>query len=472
LEAVGKLNPWHIQVMGMITGATDTAHKPLSEILKTFDGGYTLDKFINERRLSKHGHFVDVQGFIAHDDKDLVLAYRCTTTAFDWLTNISFSKCEFEPEVDIEGADSGCCSCMEGRMSTRKPRCHLGFYNDFLATAKDCEEFIEPHLKPDAPPRRLIITGHSLGAGVAAIALCYFLFKFDWATLPHKLVLVTAGGPRAVDERLKMKVQEEMKRLRPLNKAVIARIVNRDDVVPSLPPQSFGFHHLDKLVYISDTLDVVINPDLDNREVENVSNNKQALQEQTQQVHQELEETKASRSIRGLTQMMDQAEAAKEYFVDNYDKLLAKIPNLFKDHMPDLYLEPLERLWTEVAPTHLKIKSARALRNADIALFGDKSDPYCVVEVVGKPGQQLRTPTINRCLDPVWDFVGELEDVRRGDVLEFIIWDEDLLSGPDLLGKAQLKFDRYRPIKFKGEIELTDTGNKAGVKSFITVEVS
>jgi len=300
------------------------------------------------------------------------------------------------------------------------------------------------------------------------------LFKYDWATLPHKLLLVTAGGPRAVDKKLKDKVQEEMKRLRPLNKAVVARIVNRSDVVPTLPPQSFGFHHLEKLVYITDTLKVLINPNLDEREDLKVSN--ATLREKAKEASDQVKTVATKATMDSMDSMLDEAAFAgqqmKQTFVENYDKLLAAIPGLFKDHMPDLYLEPLERLWTEVAPTRLTIKSARALRNADIAVFGDKSDPYCVCEVVGKPDLQLRTQTINRCLNPEWNFSGEFEDVRRGDVLEFVVWDEDLFTGPDLLGKARLTFDEYRPRKFSGEIELTETGNEDGVQSFITVEVS
>jgi len=474
LEAVGKMTPWHIQVLGMITGATDQAHKKLSEILKEFEGGYILDRNISERSVSRFGHIVDVQGYIAHNDQDLVLAYRCTTTGFDWLTNISYAMAEFEPEVDADQRDSGCCSCVEGRWSTRKPRCHLGFYNDFLATLPHIEEMIEPHLKPEAPRRRLFISGYSLGAGVAVMAFLYFLFKYDWATLPHKLILVTAGGPRAVDTKLRDKVEEEMKRLRPLDKAVIARIVNRKDVVPKLPPESWGFRHLAKLVYITDAMEVLINPNLDEHEIEEVSD--ETLKEKVQLASTELKRSATSRSGSGIfgsgVVMMGQAGQAAQDFVEGYDKLLAAIPSLIKDHLPDLYLNPLERLWAEVAPTRLTIKSARALRNADIALFGDKSDPYVVCEVLGKPELQLRTPTIPKCLDPEWNFSGELDGIRRGDVLEFVVWDEDLFSGPDLLGKARLRFEQYRPLKFSGDIELTDTGNKDGVQSFITLEVS
>jgi len=467
LEAVGKLNPWHIQALGMITGTVDQAHRPLSEILyETL--GFTLDRNISCSGLSITGHFVDVQGYIAHNEQELVLAYRCTTSAFDWLTNFNAGTSEFEPEVDIAGSDSGCCSCLEGRWSTKKPRVHTGFYNDFLASAQDIEELIEPHLKPDAPPRRLFIVGHSLGAGVATVAYMYLLFKFDWATLPHKLLLVTAGGPRVVDSRLRNKVQDEVNRLRPLDRAVICRVVNRDDIVPTLPPEAFGFQHLDKVVYITDEMKVLVNPNLDERDIVAEQKDKKALKDQVDNTVKKVDGI----TSRTLQTMASGAASAQQVFVENYDRLLANIPSQLKDHMPDLYLEPLEHQWKEVAPVRLRIIGARALRNADKAFFGNKSDPYCVCQVLGKPTLQLRTPTINRCLDPEWNFMGELNGVRRGDELEFVVWDEDTLKGPDLLGKARLAFDQFRPCGFSGELELTDTGNKDSVQSIIKLEVS
>jgi predicted lipase len=342
LETVGKLNPWHIQALGMITGTVEQAHKPLREILSE-TLGYTLARNISAKSVSIAGHFVDVQGYIAHNEQDLVLAYRCTTSAFDWLTNFNAGTSEFEPEEDVAAGDSGCCSFWEGRFSTRKPRVHTGFYNNFLASAQDIEELIEPHLKPDAPPRRIFIVGHSLGAGVATVAFMYLLFKFDWSTLPHKLLLVTAGGPRVVDSRLHDKVQDEMRRLRPLDKAVICRVVNRNDVVPTLPPEAMGFRHLDKLVYITDEEKVLINPNLDEQEVVEEQKDKAALKDQVNKVN--------GVAAAASEQMASAAAAAHQVFVENYDKVLGQIPSQFKDHMPDLYLGPLEHLFEDVAYT-------------------------------------------------------------------------------------------------------------------------
>ena len=46
LANVGKANPWHIQALKIVTGSSESAHKPLSEIL---DGvmKLQLDKIID-----------------------------------------------------------------------------------------------------------------------------------------------------------------------------------------------------------------------------------------------------------------------------------------------------------------------------------------------------------------------------------------------------------------------------------------
>merc|ERR1712008_656228 len=117
-----------------------------------------------------------------------------------------------------------------------------------------------------------------------------------------------------VDSRLHDKVQDEMRRLRPLDKAVICRVVNGNDVVPTLAPETMGFRHLDKLVYITDQEKVLINPNLDEQEVVEEQKDKAALKDQV-------------------------------------NKVLGQIPSQFKDHMPDLYLGPLEHLFEDVAYT-------------------------------------------------------------------------------------------------------------------------
>ena len=90
LANVGKLNPWHIEALSMITGSKEEAHKSLTHILdKHFN--LKVDKIIN---LSgwHGGHAIDTQGYIAHNDDIIVVAFRCTTSAQDWITNFTASS--------------------------------------------------------------------------------------------------------------------------------------------------------------------------------------------------------------------------------------------------------------------------------------------------------------------------------------------------------------------------------------------
>lgn len=112
-----------------------------------------------------------------------------------------------------------------------KPRVHTGFYNNFLHTCKDIEKHILPLLAEDQPPRKLFVVGHSLGAGIATLAAIYFLLECKWEKLPHKLICVLAGSPRSCKKGFKAQVENRLKELRPLDKAVFCRLVLNEDVV-------------------------------------------------------------------------------------------------------------------------------------------------------------------------------------------------------------------------------------------------
>lgn len=328
LKEVGKANPWQIQALTIITGSEEEAHQPLTHILeKHFN--LTCDTIIDVRGM-RGGYFLDTQGYIAHNDEIIVLSYRCTTSGFDWLTNMTTTSSAWEPDIDIDQGHSGIFSCIDCCFHSRayKPRVHTGFYNNFLVTAPMIKEHIEPLLAPDQPPRKLFVVGHSLGAGIATMAACYFLTEFDWVELPHKLVHVTAGSPRAVLESMQTRIHEEMKKLRYLDKAVIARIVRDKDTVPGVPPEIFGFRHLDKLVYITKDGQILINPNLGSDNVIDKRTMTELVSRNPALVEDELEQAR------------DDTGTEKT----EYDKKIQTVPRPLRDHMPEFYLEPLIKL--------------------------------------------------------------------------------------------------------------------------------
>ena len=327
LKNVGSTNPWQIHALTIITGSEEEAHRPLTHILEKHLN-LTCDTIIDVRGM-KGGHFHDTQGFIAHNDEMIVLSYRCTTSGFDWLTNLSTSTSAWEPEEDISQGHAGLCSCFDFLWDQPKPRVHTGFYSNFITSAPMIKEYIEPLLAPDQPPRKLYVVGHSLGAGVATMAACYFLTEFKWADLPHKFVCVTAGSPRAVQESMQKKIHEEMNKLRPMDKAVIARIVRDKDTVASVPPEFLGFRHLDKLVYITKDGHILINPNLGSDNVVDEETMKELLTRNPSLAESESEQE-------------DDDTTTK--YKKRYEKLIRKIPGPLRDHMPEYYLEPLIKL--------------------------------------------------------------------------------------------------------------------------------
>lgn len=137
LKNVGVMNPWQIQSMKILTGSEEKAHAPLTEILKDcFD--LELLHHINVSGVSSAGHALDTQGFIAHNKDTIVLSYRCTTSASDWLTNFTTTTSAWEIEEDVAQGHSGMWSCWAGygicggKDAEVAPRVHTGFYNNFL----------------------------------------------------------------------------------------------------------------------------------------------------------------------------------------------------------------------------------------------------------------------------------------------------------------------------------------------------
>lgn len=335
LKKISKTNPWQEEALTIITGSREEAHKPLTEILKKLYD-LDLDCHIDVSGFVK-GRALDTQGYIAHNDKMIVLSYRCTTSALDWITNLSTTSSEWEPDVDIELGHAGWCSCMMGHNfcgsgggAIAKPRVHTGFYNNFLYTCKHILQYIMPLLKEDQPPRKLYVVGHSLGAGIATLAAIYFLLECEWELLPQKLICVTAGAPRSCKQDFQDIIENRLKSLRHLDKAWFGRIVLNEDVVTKVPPPFLGYVHVGKMVYITEEGEILINPSHDN-----------TVEEEEMQ---ELIESKGAAVV--VDDSDDEAEEQHPDSVERkrqekYQKLLSAVPRSLKDHMPDFYLRPL-----------------------------------------------------------------------------------------------------------------------------------
>ncbi len=78
------------------------------------------------------------------------------------------------------------------------------------------------------------------------------------------------------------------------------------------------------------------------------------------------------------------------------------------------------------------VYQARDLSAKDI---NGKSDPFCVVEL---DSTRLRTHTIYKTLDPVWNksFIIPVQDIHS--VLELTIFDQDMNKTTEFIGKVSI----------------------------------
>eukprot|EP00930_Biecheleria_cincta_P083141 TRINITY_DN7276_c0_g2_i1.p1 TRINITY_DN7276_c0_g2~~TRINITY_DN7276_c0_g2_i1.p1 ORF type:complete len:972 (-),score=162.16 TRINITY_DN7276_c0_g2_i1:135-3050(-) len=117
----------------------------------------------------------------------------------------------------------------------------------------------------------------------------------------------------------------------------------------------------------------------------------------------------------------------------------------------------------------LTIVGATKLRNADFKPTFGESDPYVVCEIKGKKGTSKKTPTKWNELNPVWDYVTEIENFCIGDTLLFNVWDKDIGKPDDFLGSCELRGETFLEHGFKGNLPLIEKGKET--EAMLNIEI-
>lgn len=122
-------------------------------------------------------------------------------------------------------------------------RVHEGFYDALSSVWVILDR--EVGRLTASQPRRLFVTGHSLGAAVATLSVARWLE----ARRPVE-ALYTFGQPRTGD-------REFSRNFDFLFKPHAFRIVNNKDLVTRVPPRSFGYRHVGTFKYFTDQHELV-----------------------------------------------------------------------------------------------------------------------------------------------------------------------------------------------------------------------
>ena len=154
------------------------------------------------------GRDVDTQGYLALNDTKIVAAFRGTESLPDWLTNLQTVR------------DPG---------PWKNTRVHEGFQDSFLASALQIGDIIGRNLNTK---HQVWLTGHSLGGALAVLLAATMLES----GLPvHGLY--TFGAPRVGDRKFARTLNDSLRDV-----AANWRVVNKDDIVPHVPLESFFSH--------------------------------------------------------------------------------------------------------------------------------------------------------------------------------------------------------------------------------------
>jgi len=160
----------------------------------------------------------DTFGFVGYSSqlKQIVVSFRGTHNLRNWIVDLKFSKLTpFEnfPNVSV----------------------HDGFYSAYQRLQPQVISAVDS-LQAQFPDYNIIVTGHSLGAALATLA------AMDVGRRSNNTYVWHYGSPRVGNQGFS-----------DLFRAIIPRAhyrhTNNRDIVPHLPPMSFGFYHCPQEVW-------------------------------------------------------------------------------------------------------------------------------------------------------------------------------------------------------------------------------
>ena len=149
------------------------------------------------------------QGFVASCSDLVLVCFRGTESTADWLSNLKVI-----PKAVNELGSS----------------VHAGFWEQFEALRPQLERSISLHRHLP-----LLVTGHSLGGAIAALAAA------SWAASSNLRALYTYGQPAVARDRALDQLAEALG-------GHYHRLVNDSDIVPRVPP---GYRHAGNLLHFN-----------------------------------------------------------------------------------------------------------------------------------------------------------------------------------------------------------------------------
>ncbi|ORX74048.1 alpha/beta-hydrolase [Linderina pennispora] len=160
-------------------------------------------------------------GYMAynHKNEEIIVAYRGTKTPQGWITNVKYFKDDWPSGVEDSEVHQG-----------------------FLKAYKASQSFVSKSLSAlteSLPTYKIIFVGHSLGGALASLNAADVAQNAP--SRIKQMQLFTYGQPRVGNKEFATWMS---------NRGFpIYRVTYKQDIVPHLPPQLFGFKHFNQEVW-------------------------------------------------------------------------------------------------------------------------------------------------------------------------------------------------------------------------------
>ncbi|KAJ3277881.1 hypothetical protein HK104_002878 [Borealophlyctis nickersoniae] len=190
---------------------------------RTCPGGISNIKYFG-------GYWSGMQGYVATYDarQTIIVSFRGSANIENWIANLQFAKAD--ADFLVSGA-----------------KVHTGFLDKWNEVKSTVVNLVQAARQKN-PGYSVTFTGHSLGGATALIAAMDASYK--WLSIPASDISVfSVGMPRVGNARFAQAVYDRG--------ISIFRGTNYNDIVPHLPPSSFGFVHADYETWINGNGQVV-----------------------------------------------------------------------------------------------------------------------------------------------------------------------------------------------------------------------
>jgi len=163
-------------------------------------------------------------GFVGYTNNSLQLSFRGTQPAslLNWLTDIEAGKTEPYPNIP-------------------NALVHSGFYRAYEGVRTQVQQALKGLISKNPQFKQIHITGHSLGGALAVVCALDLIES----SFPLPITVYTFGEPRVGNIYFAQYFDAHI----PDN----WRVVNKADLVPHVPDELMGFHHISTEVWYKTT---------------------------------------------------------------------------------------------------------------------------------------------------------------------------------------------------------------------------